>query len=58
MSVMLGYQLSFLLCYLLLMGGVGGGGEKRRKEGRGPLNGWMDGRMELMKFIEVVGVPH
>ena len=33
---MLGYQLSFL-CYLLLMGG----GEK--EEGRGPLNGWMDG---------------
>jgi len=28
-----------------------------RKEGSGPLNGWTDGRMELMKFIEVVGVP-
>ena len=54
MSVMLGYQLSFLLCYLLLMGGVGG---EEKEEGRGPLNGWMDGRMELMKFIEVVGVP-
>lgn len=42
--------------FSLLPIAYGGGGEK--EEGRGPLNGWMDGQMELMKFIEVVSVPH
>ena len=54
MSVMLGYQLFSLLSIAY---GECRGRNGRRNEGGEPLNGWMDGRKELMKFIEVTGVP-